>query len=196
MEKLIHRSSLRISAFAGFFLLFLGQHSKALDTKRFDAPKPKRPAYLTFAKPAPLRFTISPLPVDRLALVLPPAPLSAGSTVSGPVLPDQNATAAIPQPPPASGLDGNSSTSAPEGIGSLPFIPRTAPSETLPLSDPFEGMDGFGPDSTDELLRLLETSEVDGRGSLRQPTPFVPPYTVAPDGMRMSNKATYRRVQR
>jgi hypothetical protein len=66
----------------------------------------------------------------------------------------------------------------------------------LPLSDPFQDLNSFGTDSTDELLQILESSDVGTSGSSLQVSPFVPPYTVAPDGLRIGSKATYRRIKR
>jgi hypothetical protein len=70
------------------------------------------------------------------------------------------------------------------------------PPDILPLSDPFDAVDPFGADSTDELLRLIESSNVGGTSSSLNSAPFVPPYTIAPDGMRMTNKSSYRRIKR
>jgi len=50
--------------------------------------------------------------------------------------------------------------------------------------------------STDELLQVFETPDFDTSRSRMQNIPFVPPYTVTPDSMRMANRATYRRIQR
>jgi hypothetical protein len=165
-----------------------------LETKRFDAPPPERAPYLSFAKPTPLNFSISPLPVDRLKLVLPPK-LIVIKTSAQPVA-DANATS----PEPALGTtnpDANASTD-PQASPRIPspFFPQDAPQDSLPLSDPFENIKSFDVDSTDELLRILETSDGNNNGSSLMPTPFVPPFTVASDGMRISSKATYRRVKR
>jgi hypothetical protein len=51
-------------------------------------------------------------------------------------------------------------------------------------------------DSTDELLQLLENPDVGVSGSSLRASPFVPPYTVAPDGLRISSRGTYKRIKR
>ena len=66
MEKNTYSKPFRIPSFLGIVFLFYGLALHGLETKRFDAPPPKRPTYLSFAKPTPLRFSISPQPVDRL----------------------------------------------------------------------------------------------------------------------------------
>ena len=196
MEKQNFYHSTKILALFGVFSLFYGFRANALDTKRFDAPPPERPSYLTFANPAPLRFSISPLPVDRLRLNLPPKPivklpLSTQSTA------DANATSSPSGPSPATNADNNASTD-PQPFPRIPssFFPQAAPQDSLPLSDPFESINSLDVDSTDELLRILETSDGNIPSSSLVPTPFVPPFTVASDGMRISSKATYRRVKR
>mgnify|MGYP001161482682 FL=1 len=198
MEKQNFYHSTKILALFGVFSLFYGFRANALDTKRFDAPPPERPSYLTFAKPTPLRFSISPLPVDRLNLILPPKPIVKKTLVASTVV-DNNQTSSSPgsssfEPATA---DANAST----GVQSSPpvqslFLPQAAPQDVLPLSDPFDNINNFDVDSTDELLKILESSDgIQGRSSFA-PTPFVPPFTVASDGMRIKSKATYRRVKR
>ena len=196
MEKQTYNHSTKILALLGVFSLFYSLRAYGLDTKRFDAPPPERPSYLTFANPAPLRFSISPLPVDRLRLNLPPKPivklpLSTQSTA------DANATSSPSGSSPATNADNNASTD-PQSFPRIPssFFPRAAPQDSLPLSDPFESINSLDVDSTDELLRILETSDGNIPSSSLVPTPFVPPFTVASDGMRISSKATYRRVKR
>ena len=194
MEKQTYNHSIRIPVLFGVLSLFYALQAYGLETKRFDAPPPERAPYLSFAKPTPLSFSISPLPVDRLKLVLPPKPIvkisSSRSTA------DANSSS----PEPMLGKttpDGNAST-GPQASPRIrsPFFPQAAPQDSLPLSDPFENINSFNVDSTDELLRILETSDGNNNGSSLMPTPFVPPFTVAADGMRISSKATYRRVKR
>ena len=112
---------------------------------------------------------------------------------------DENQTATSPLPAIPTQNDRNASTTpalqTPQN-NSSPFLPQLAPPSSLPLSDPFQDLDAFGTDSTDELLRILENSDMGASGSPFQGSPFVPPYTVAPDGLRMSSKATYKRVRR
>jgi len=195
MEKQNFYHSTKILTLFGVFSLFYGFRANALDTKRFDAPPPERPSYLTFAKPTPLRFSISPLPVDRLNLHLPPKPIVKKTLVTSIVV-DNNQTSSSPG---SSSLapDANASTGAQSSPPEqYPFFPQAAPQDVLPLSDPFDSINNFDVDSTDELLRLLESSDGSQGRSSFAPTPFVPPFTVASDGMRIKSKATYRRVKR
>ena len=70
-------------------------------------------------------------------------------------------------------------------------IPQIAPPDNLPLSDPFEDINSLGIDSTDQL-RSFENSNLRGPRTGFQQIPFVPPYTVAPDNLRVTNRATYK----
>jgi hypothetical protein len=197
MEKHTYNHSIRIPVLFGVLSLFYALQAYGLETKRFDAPPPERAPYLSFAKPTPLSFSISPLPVDRLKLVLPPK-LIVIKTSSTQATADANATSSSPEPMLGKTTpDGNASTD-PQVSPRIPspFFPQVAPQDSLPLSDPFENINSFNVDSTDELLRILETSDGNNNGSSLMPTPFVPPFTVAADGMRISSKATYRRVKR
>ncbi len=197
MEKQTYNHSTRILVLIGVFSLFYSLQVYGLETKRFDAPPPERAPYLSFAKPTPLSFSISPLPVDRLKLVLPPKPIVIKTPPAQPTA-DANATSGSPEPPlETTNPDGNASAD-PQVSPRIPspFFPQDAPQDSLPLSDPFENIRSFDVDSTDELLRILETSDGNNNGSSLMPTPFVPPFTVASDGMRISSKATYRRVKR
>jgi hypothetical protein len=199
MEKNIYCKPLKIPSFLGVVFLFYGLALHGLETKRFDAPPPKRPTYLSFAKPTPLRFSISPQPVDRFNIALPASQPIVQTAVVTQVSEDANATATLPVPSLPSQFDQNASSApvfqSPQ-MNSSPFLPKLAPPNSLPLSDPFQDLDAFEADSTDELLRILENSDMGASGSSFQASPFVPPYTVAPDGLRMSNKATYKRVRR
>jgi len=198
MEKYIYSKPLRIPSILGVVFLFYSLALHGLETKRFDAPPPKRPTYLSFAKPAPLRFSISPLPVDRLNIALPAGKPIVQTTVTQ-ISTDGNQTASLPVPSMPAGYDQNSSSTptfqSPKKDPS-PFLPQLVPPGSLPLSDPFQDLDAFGADSTDELLRILENSDVGASGSSVQASPFVPPYTVAPDGLRMSSRGTYKRIRR
>jgi len=199
MEKTNYKLPTRIPKAMGVFFLFYGLALNGLETKRFDAPQPKRPTYLSFAKPAPLRFSISPLPVDRNNIALPTRNPQFLNTSLSQVTADKNQTASSPLPSLPSGYDQNSSSVPslrPLNQSPPPFLPQLVPPSVLPLSDPFQDLNSFGADSTDELLQILENSDVGTSGSSFQVSPFVPPYTVAPDGLRMRSKATYRRIKR
>jgi hypothetical protein len=75
-------------------------------------------------------------------------------------------------------------------------IPAVAPPVSLPMSDPFEEVNSVGIDSTDELLDVFESSSFSSPRGNVQDIPFVPPYTVAPDNMRITTRSTYQRRQR
>ena len=193
MEKINFKLLLRTSAILS--VLFLVFQVRAIDTKRFDAPPLSRGEYLAFTKPINFRYGISPAKVDRTKLIMPPTiqivtttvkQESNSSTVSSetndfPLLPfeDENSSSGTNMPP-----------------LNFPNIPNIAPPVGLPLTDPFEEVNSLGIDSTDELLEVFESSSMRTPRSSMQNIPFVPPYTVAPDNMRVTNKATYQRRQR
>jgi len=174
-------------------LLFVFQAS-ALDTKRFDAPPPSRGQYLAFAKPSTLRYGTSPLPVDRRKLIVTPISQITVTTV----IQENNASVkstetGFPLYPVA---DTNSSSPIRPTAKLFQNLPNVAPPVALPLSDPFEEVNSLGINSTDELLQVFESSTFPSPRSNIQDIPFVPPYTVAPDNMRVSSGATYQRRQR
>lgn len=193
MEKINFTLLLRTSVILS--VLFLVFQVRAIDTKRFDAPPPSRGEYLAFTKPITFRYGISPAKVDRTKLIMPPTLQIVSTTVEDesnssslssqtndfPLLPFQDANASL----------GSNLTSP-----NFPSIPNIAPPVELPLTDPFEEINSLGIDSTDELLQVFESSSMRTPRTSMQNIPFVPPYTVAPDNMRMTNKATYQRRQR
>ena len=73
---------------------------------------------------------------------------------------------------------------------------QISPSNQIPLADPFEGLSGTDVGTTDELLNVFEDLRTNSRGVRMNPIPFIPPYTVAPDNLKVGTKATYRRVPR
>ena len=131
-------------------------------------------------------------------MILPPKPIVTKTLVTSTVV-DNNQTASSlgASSLPLATVDANASTGAQSSPAvQYPFFPQAAPQDSLPLSDPFDSINSFEVASTDELLRILESSDAsEGRSSFA-PTPFVPPFTVASDGMRIKSKATYRRVKR
>ena len=98
MEKNTYSKPFRIPSFLGIIFLFYGLALHGLETKRFDAPPPKRPTYLSFAKPTPLRFSISPQPVDRFNIALPASQPIVKTSVVSQVSADENQTASLPVP--------------------------------------------------------------------------------------------------
>ena len=166
--------------FAVFFLL--PSQSWGLDLKKFDSPPPLRDRYLTYKSPPSLRFTPVPLAADRTQLI----------------------SQATPTPKPSPKVEDNASSEPDFPIvtystepqrKSPAFIPQPA-SNSLPMADPFEGVSGSNVGSTDELLNVFEDLKVDSRTIRVNSIPFIPPYTVAPDNLKIGTKSTYRRVPR
>ena len=110
MDKNKYSLPFRIPGFLGIFFLFCGLALHGLDTKRFDAPPPKRPTYLSFAKPTPLRFSISPQPVDRFNITPPAAQPIVQVSVVSQVSADGAQTASLPFHPCRLQYDQNSSS--------------------------------------------------------------------------------------
>ena len=191
MEKLNLKLLFRISALLS--VLFLVSPIRAIETKRFDAPPLSRGEYLAFTKPINFRYGISPAKVDRTKLIMPPTI----QVVTTSVKTEDNSTASQSSDYPLLPFqDDNSSSSTTMPPANFTNIPNIAPPTGLPLTDPFEDLNSFGINSTDELLEVFESSSMRAPRSSMQNIPFVPPYTVAPDNMRVTNKATYQRRQR
>lgn len=175
-------------------ILFFVFQASALDMKRFDAPDLERGKYLAFTKPVSLTYGSSTLPIDRRKLIS-PSTIKIVTTTS---IEESNSTVragttVFPSIP--SNLQDPSTTERPP-VELFKNIPAVAPPISLPLTDPFEDVNSVGIDNTDELLEVFESSSFSSpRGSM-QDIPFVPPYTVAPDNMRVTNRATYQRRQR
>jgi hypothetical protein len=169
-------------AFAITALFFLPLLSWGIDLKKFDAPPPERDRYLTFKSPPSLRFTPVPLAVDRMLLISPSTPEPKASPKK-----EDNASAEPDFPIVTYSTEPESNVPA--------FIPQT-PSNSLPMADPFEGVSGTKVGSTDELLNVFEDMKVDSRTVRVNAIPFIPPYTVAPDNLKIGTKSTYRRVPR
>ena len=155
------------------FLTYSESH--AFETKRFDAPPPKRPGYLSFATPPTLRFAPAPIVADRRDLLL-PSVVTPSAEIN---LIETNATVEESEAPDLGNLE----------------IPQVAPPMELPLADPFSAANSDAINSTDELMKVFDRSKIDA-GNARIAIPFVPPYTVAPESMKISSRSTYRRVRR
>ena len=180
---------------ASFILsvLSLTFNVSAIDTKRFDAPPIPRDQYLTFSQPDKLRYSALPLDVDRRKLLMPGDMKLATVTVI--VQTDENASVSMkPDFPLIGGNEGNSSTSPVQKplLASNPVNPNPV----LPLSDPFGSINSSSINSTDELLQVFESSDFESPRGRMQNIPFVPPYTISTDSMRITNRATYKRIQR
>jgi hypothetical protein len=185
--KYLLRTSITMS------VLIFNFKAYAIDTKRFDAPPLARPQYLTFSQPQELRYKALEPRVDRRNLLMPSDMKLVSVTVV--TQNDSNLTSQTqPDFPLIGGSDNNATASNPS------FSPLVDPSynsnPVLPLSDPFNGVDSSSVNSTDELLQVFESTDFDTPRSRFQNIPFVPPYTITPDSMRMTNRATYQRIQR
>ena len=187
MDYLKFKNFTRISI--GLSILFFIFKASAIDTKRFDAPPLARPQYLTFTQPQDLRYKEVHPDVDRRKLLMP----SDMKLVTVTVVTDSNTTYQNQPEFPLIGDDSNSSQNAFKPLAN-PVMPRSNP--VLPLSDPFSGVDSSSVNSTDELLQVFESSSFNSPRQSMQNIPFVPPYTITPDSMRMTNRATYQRIQR
>ena len=167
--------------------------SHAFETKVFDLQKPNKNHYLVFSKPIPLRYSTTPLPVDRKKLISPTLVITAL-----PLIPDNNSTDnnVITSPSLPVNADDNSTANETGSFPVFPTISKVVPTKQLPLTDPFLDADSVGINTTDQLLDVFESSSFDGSRSGIQSIPFIPPYTIAPDNMRVSTRATYTRRQR
>ena len=183
-----------------FFFLIIGSQVllpslfAVIETKRFDAKTPERSKYLNYMMPQGLRFSEPILQADRgnlLVLNILPAPvvedsapIDANKSVDPvfPIIPYEESDNSFSTPDETSQLDSNNLDNE----------------ETLPLADPFEEMSNSSIDSTDDLMEVFESSSssqsmLQGQGGI---IPFIPPYSVTPDNLKITNRATYRRVQR
>ena len=170
------------------FFMFTASH--AFETKRFDAPPPKRSSYLSFASPKKLRFAPAPIVADRGALIMTTAitPAEGGNSI------ESNATLEESEFPVVDYADSPSGETDIADSGKFE-IPQIAPPVELPLADPFAGGGSDSISSTDELMKVFDQSRIEV-GNRRIAIPFVPPYTVAPESMKISSRSTYRRVQK
>lgn len=172
-------------------VLFFVFQASALDMKRFDAPAPQRGKYLAFTKPVTLTYGSSPLPVDRRTLILPPT-INIVTTTLTMESNSTNRSVSNTSPETLSNIENPPLEERPPLV-LFQNIPAVAPPVSLPLSDPFEEVSSVGIDSTDELLDVFESSSFSSPRGNVQDIPFVPPYTVAPDNMRITTRSTYQR---
>ena len=159
-----------------------------LDLKKFDPAPQEREKYLAFRPPVALRYKPIPLDADRLNLIRLD---QSSTTTSTPSNEDSNQTDEPEFPVVTYSTDKDILK---DSIPSM--LPQSPPPNSLPLADPFEGVSGMDVGSTDELLNVFDELRVDSRSVRMNPIPFIPPYTVAPDNLKVGTKATYRRVSR
>lgn len=185
------RSVPSIILFAAFAAAFFCPHSNVLgflDLKKFDPPPPKRDKYLAFSSPPSLRYAPVPLEADRLTLIRLEIPKE-----KPPAKPVEETNASDEPEFPV--VTYSTEPQAPSGFPP-PVISVSPPPSKLPLADPFEGVVDSDVGSTDELLDVFDQLRIDSRAVRMNAIPFIPPYTVAPDNLKIGTKATYRRVPR
>ena len=167
--------------------LYSSFESFGIDLKRFDAPEPQRVSYLSFKSPPRLRYTPLPSAVDRTKLIMLDITLQAGPSKQ-----EDNSTESSPDFPIVEYSADNEASS----VKIRPQIPQDAPTSSLPLADPFEGVDETNVGTTDELLDVFDQMRIAPQSANLNQIPFIPPYTIAPDNMKIETKSSYRRVQR
>jgi hypothetical protein len=118
------------------------------------------------------------------------------STAPPPVI-EQNATKQPVIPLIAYGQDEIATFEDPETI---PTTSRNmeADSPVLPAPDPFSDDETSSSiDSTDDLLNLFEQSNKNQTiNTGYNMIPFIPPFTSAPDNLRVETRASYRKVSK
>ena len=160
-----------------------------VNLKRFDAPPIERAKYLTFKAPTALRFATVEMEVDRLKLISPDlVDVSTGTS--------EGADANKSEVPEFPIVTYSTDPEKPQVSSPATITPLSSPPSSLPLADPFEGVMGTNVGTTDELLNVFEEMNVNNRSVRLNAIPFIPPYTVAPDSLKIGTKATYRRVPR
>ena len=167
-----------------------------IETKRFDAKPPPRAKYLVNTRPATLRYADPVVVADRKVL------LSLSNIASTPApMVEQNATKQPDIPLIAYEQDEISITSNPSFNPNLPAVNTSemmGDDTVLPAPDPFDesGVSG-NIDSTDDLLNLFEqTSRSQNIRPGYNAIPFIPPFTSAPDNLRVESRASYKKVRK
>ncbi len=182
-------SKISLTALTLGFLSFISSsfESFGIDLKRFDAPEPQRVSYLSFKSPPRLRYTPLPSAVDRTKLIMLDITFQADPSKQ-----EDNSTESPPDFPIVEYSPDNEASS----VKIRPQIPQAAPTSSLPLADPFEGVNETNVGTTDELLDVFDQMRIAPQSANLNQIPFIPPYTIAPDNMRIETKSSYRRVQR
>lgn len=161
-----------------------------IETKRFDAKPVPRSKYLRFVKPPVLQFSDPVVQADRSMLLTLSIPSSNPNVSNFSPSNDSNSTPEIPvisygddQVIPGEDIISPTTTAQSESI--LPSADPFDESETSPVLD-----------STDDLLDIFEQ---DGPHDTRlhyNAIPFIPPFTSAPDNLKIESKASYRKVRK
>lgn len=161
-----------------------------IETKRFDAKPVPRSKYLRFVKPPVLQFSDPVVKADRRMLLSLSIPSSNPNVSNFSPSNDSNSTPEIPV------IAYEDDQIMPgEDIISPTTIPQSE--SILPSADPFdESASNPALDSTDDLLDIFEQ---DGPHDTRlhyNAIPFIPPFTSAPDNLKIESKASYRKVRK
>ena len=173
------------------FLLFIPFVCEGfIETKRFDAKPVPRSKYLRFVKPPVLQFSDPVVKADRRILLSLSIPSSNPNVSNFSPSNDSNSTPEIP----VIAFE-NDQIMPGEDIISPTTIPQSE--SILPSADPFdESESNPALDSTDDLLDIFEQ---DGPHDTRlhyNAIPFIPPFTSAPDNLKIESKASYRKVRK
>ena len=163
------------------------------ETKRFDAKPTPRAKYLVNTRPPVLRYADPVVVADRRVLLS----LASLPSVPTPVV-EQNATTQPDIPLIPYGQDEMPITSAPEPSTLPESIPMLNNDAVLPAPDPFQESATSGSiNSTDDLLNLFEQrNKVQSSPFGYNTIPFIPPFTSAPDNLRLETRASYRKVRK
>lgn len=194
MENSI-KFNIKISPVALLPFLFFAQSCLSfVETKRFDASPIPRAKYLVNSRPSALSFADPVVVADRRVLL---SLSTIPSVVTGPIA-DQNSTPEAPIPLIAYENDQMPSLDASDDDLMTGPSNMSKSQSILPAADPFNESSSSGNlNSTDDLLDLFEQS-TDNRGvrSEYNVIPFIPPFTSAPDNLRVESRATYKKVRK
>jgi hypothetical protein len=192
MENFVNSSSLKRYLSLFFIICVPISGFSFVETKRFDAKPTPRAKYLVNTRPQILRYADPVIIADRRALLS----LTTIPTATPPVV-EQNAT--NPEIPLiAYGQDEFSIFD--DDPASMPSNSKSMEEDgsVLPSPDPFtEDEASSSINSTDDLLNLFEQSNknqnmISGYNAI----PFIPPFTSAPDNLRVESSASYRKVSK
>ena len=192
MENFVNSSLLRRYLSLFFIICVPISGFSFVETKRFDAKPTPRAKYLVNTRPQILRYADPVVIADRRALLS----LTAIPAPAPPVV-EQNVTK--PEIPLiAYGQDefsiyDDDPTSMPSNSKSM-----QEDDSVLPSPDPFaEDEASSSINSTDDLLNLFEQSNKNqNMTSGYNVIPFIPPFTSAPDNLRVESSASYRKVSK
>lgn len=187
--------NLRIGLIA-LFSFFLSTHPSHsfIETKRFDAKASPRAKYLANSRPSTLRYA-DPITIADRRVLLSLAIIPTSAT-QAPL--EENATAPSSIPLIAYESDEMPSLIDPSGTQPPASNNLPEPQPILPVADPFnESTPPLNLNSTDDLLNLFEQSNRNrGMTPGYNSIPFIPPFTSAPDNLRVDSKASYKKVRK